>query len=85
MSYVMERLEVTDEERLAARRELDELASKYGREWLSPYLVGYFGREVELSAITGKPVLRETAVLYLVYDTEYRQVSDSPSPSEEQQ
>jgi hypothetical protein len=83
MSYVVERLEVTDEERQAARREMDELVDRYGREWLSSYLVGYFGREVELSAMTGKPVRRETAVLYLIYDTERRQVSDSPSPSEE--
>jgi hypothetical protein len=83
MSYVMERLEVTDEERQAARRELDELADRYGRKLLPLYLASRFGREVELSAMTGRPVLRETAVLYLVYDTEYRQVSDSPSPSEE--
>jgi hypothetical protein len=70
--YEAERLQITDTEREAARRELDELVDRYGRELLSPYLAGRFGREVELSAIRHRPVLRETAALFLIYDTEYR-------------
>jgi hypothetical protein len=79
MSYVVERLEVTDEERQAARRELDELVDRYG-PLLPPYLASRFGREVELSAMKRRPVSRETAVVALIYDTEYLpQESDSPS------
>lgn len=72
MSYATERLQITDAERDTARREIDELISKYGREWMSAYFAGYFGRAVELSVIEGKPVRREDAVLWLIYDTEYR-------------
>jgi hypothetical protein len=71
-TYEPERLQITDEEREAARQELDELIGKYGREWMSAYFAGYFGRAVELSAMARKPVRREDAVLWVVYDTEYR-------------
>lgn len=71
-NYQMERLQITDAEREAAWAELRELERKCGREWLGPYFAGYFGRSAELSVMANEPVRREDAVLWVVYDTEYR-------------